>query len=391
MWNIMKKLAFLATCAVANTTFAQDSSLSNPSISAVLDAYYQSTDRVLGGREEGFGLGETEFVISAAIDDMFYGKLTTVVAVSDSETELELEEAFIQTTALPGGFSIRAGRFLSDAGYLNNQHVHSDNFIDRPGAYRAFMGGHYFDDGIRLSYLAPTDLYWSTSIELFSGSSLQAEGIEAPQSVGIYNLITKVGGDINVESSWQLGLTWSHNKNGQGFEHEEGEENVVHEDEHGHNHEIAYLGENTLISDFVYKWAPDGNYKYNHFALSGEYFYIDDFMPQHDEDGLEEEAHLSTKDHMSGWYLSGVYQVSPSWSTGIRYGETQTALLEGENAGDQKLQETELMLAWHNSHFSKVTLQYTHQEVVNFEGFRNDNIISLQFVSALGAHNAHQF
>ena len=59
-------------CAFAPiTVLAEDSSLTNPNISAVLDGYYQTGDRGLDGRGEGFGLGETELAISANIDDMF--------------------------------------------------------------------------------------------------------------------------------------------------------------------------------------------------------------------------------------------------------------------------------------------------------------------------------
>ena len=94
---------------------------------------------------------------------------------------------------------------------------------------------------------------------------MQAEELESPETIGIYNLMTKIGGDIGEESSWQMGFAWSHNKNGRGMEHDEHDEEPghddEHEDEHGHSHTVSYLGENTLITDFVYKWAPNGNYK----------------------------------------------------------------------------------------------------------------------------------
>lgn len=117
------RLSVLASALISAAAAAETPTLGNPAISAVLDGYYQSGDRALGGREEGFGLGESELAISANIDDLFYGKLTAVIEAHDGETELELEEAFVQTLALPGGLSVRAGRFLSDVGYLNNQHL----------------------------------------------------------------------------------------------------------------------------------------------------------------------------------------------------------------------------------------------------------------------------
>ena len=93
-------------CAFAPiTVLAEDSSLTNPNISAVLDGYYQSGDRPMSERVEGFGLGETELAISANIDDMFYGKMTAVLASHDGETEVELEEAFIQLIGTDEGIA----------------------------------------------------------------------------------------------------------------------------------------------------------------------------------------------------------------------------------------------------------------------------------------------
>ncbi|MCL2914558.1 hypothetical protein L2725_12350 [Shewanella corallii] len=399
------RISAVAAALTATFAAAETPTLSNPLISAVLDGHYQSEDRILG-REKGFGLGETELAISANIDDMFYGKITTVLEVHGSETEVELEEAFIQTLNLPAGMGIRGGRFLSDIGYLNNQHPHTDSFVERPGVYRAFLGSHYFDDGLRFNYLAPTDTYWLLGVEGFSGDSLRAadeSGEREYETVGVYTAYTKIGGDIGDSSSWQLGLSYLRNENGRMSAHEEhgheegghAEEEHGHE-EHGHSHSAAYTGENMYGADFVFKWAPDGNYKYQHLTVSGEFFRIEDFMPleeHHEEEGHEEEhGHEGHgKDYMQGWYLSSVYQFSPHWSAGIRYGQVDTQLMHEDHFDAQKLKETDVMLAWHNSHFSTVRLQYTRQDGTNFDGFTDDNIITLQYVMTLGAHGAHQF
>jgi hypothetical protein len=317
--------------------------------------------------------------------------------------------------ALPGGFSIRGGRFLSDIGYLNNQHLHTDAFSDRPAVYRAFLGGHYFDDGIRLSYVAPTDVYWTLGAEAFKGDKMRAadEHNERDFSdVGVYSAFSKWGGDIGLSSSWQFGVNYLRNDNGQAFlehhdEHDEHDEHADSFDEHsGHSHSAAYTGENTYIADFVYKWAPNGNYKYQHLSLSGEFFRVNKIAKLADEeheahDHEEHEAHgheeseadhgEGFKDYYQGWYLSSVYQVSPSWSAGARYGEVDTQTIHGDHLDPQSLKETELSLAWHSSHFSTVRLQYTHQKGTNFDGFTDDNIMTLQYVMSLGAHNAHQF
>ncbi|MGX9460448.1 hypothetical protein ACWXWU_04310 [Shewanella sp. A14] len=400
MSALKTRVSLLAlACAVSSySAMAEDSSLTNPSISAVLDGYYQTGDRPLAERDEGFGLGETELALSANIDDNFYGKVTAVIESADGETELNLEEAFIQTLALPSGLSARAGRFLSDIGYLNNQHKHTDSFTERPAVYRAFLGNHYFDDGIRLSYVAPTDLYWTMGVEGFSGDSLRAadeHGDRDFDDVGVFTALTKIGGDIGVESSWQLGLSYLRNENGLAYaEEHEGEEEEA-EEEHEHSHSASYTGENTYIADFVYKWAPNGNYKYQNLTVSGEYFRVTDIFgeePGHVDDIDDMDDHeISDDDYHEGWYLSSVYQFSPSWSAGVRYGQVETYEIHEDHLDPQKLKETEVSLAWHSSHFTAVRFQFTHQDGTNFDGVEDDNIFTLQYVMTLGAHGAHQF
>ncbi|HBF47836.1 MAG TPA: hypothetical protein DDW91_15835, partial [Shewanella frigidimarina] len=303
---------------------------------------------------------------------------------------------FIQTLAMPYGLSVRAGRFLSDIGYLNNQHLHTDAFTDRPAAYRAFLGGHYFDDGIRLNYVAPTDLYWTMGVEAFKGESLRAtdeHGERDFDDVGVYTALTKIGGDIGIESSWQLGLSYLRNQNGQAYAEDEHEDEAADEEGHAeHSHSASYTGENTYIADFVYKWAPNGNYKYQNLTVSGEYFRVTDIFGMEPGHILEaDHEDVSTDDYHQGWYVSSVYQFSPSWSAGIRYGQIDTNEIHEDHLDPQKLKESEVSLAWHSSHFSTVRLQYTHQTGTNFDGFEDDNIFTLQYVMSLGAHGAHQF
>ncbi len=394
---------------LVTSAYAQDKPSLN--ISAVLNGYYQSTDhKVLSEKEKGFGLGETELAFSGAIDDAFYGKVTSVIESAHGETELELEEAFLQTLSLPYGFSVRAGRFMSDIGYLNNQHLHTDSFVDRPAVYRAFLGSHYFDDGVRLDYVAPTDIYWAMGFEAFKGEKLQSESFSSEEhegdvkSVGAYTFYTKLGGDIGDSSSWQLGLSYLRNENGHSLIEEHGHHEDMDHDEHehedhdvhgheepehgdeGHSHNAAFTGKNLYGADFVYKWAPQGNYKYRSLTLSGEYFRLTDTFLA---DEAEHQPEFD-KDHQ-GWYVSGVYQWSPKWSTGVRYGRIDTYPLHEEELEKASLKETEFEIAYHHSHFSVIRLQYTHQDGNEIFMPIDDNSITLQFNMTLGAHGAHQF
>ncbi|MCW7555441.1 hypothetical protein NX722_23010 [Endozoicomonas gorgoniicola] len=400
----------------------------NPNYSLILDGHYKSEKSALSETDKGFGLGHVELSISSPVDDLFFGKLTAVLHSHDSKTDVETEEAFIQTLALPGGLSVRAGRFLSDFGYLNSQHTHTDSFTERPAVYRALLGSHYFDDGVRVSYLMPTDIYWNIGAEAFSGKKLRANNIKDPNSVGVYNFFTKIGGDFNHEHSWQIGFNYLRNENGTSprshpvehhahnlhqkhhdeeehhhhdhHEHHEKEHhhkqhdaNLQHSDgnhshhsnhhhDHHHCHKASYTGKDLYGVEAVWKWAPEGNYKYRHLSLSAEYLQARNIT--------DNKTIKSSDDKHDGWYLSSVYQFAPQWATGIRYGEFNGLKLENDHHHKNSLQETELMLSWSHSHFSTIRLQWTHQKGKGLEHI-NDNIITLQYVMSLGAHDAHQF
>ena len=351
----------------------------DPYFSLILDGRYKSSNTALSEQEKGFGLSHVELGISATIDDLFYGKFTGVLHQHHNKTEFEAEEAFFQTLALPAGFSIRAGRFLSNVGYLNSQHTHADSFTDRPAVYRGLLGSHYYDDGARFDLLFPTDLYWSAGVEVLNGKKMQAHDFKNPSSVGIYTGYTKIGGDIGISQSWQLGLSYLHNRNGTSQTAAETQHHHSH-DHHdpSHCHSAQFTGKHLYGVDAVWKWAPEGNYKYQSLALSGEYLRAQDTKEKN-----------SGRHYHDGWYLSSVYQFTSQWATGLRYGEFNGTRFEHE-IQEQKLKETELMLSWSHSHFSTIRLQYTHQQA---DGFKQDqdNAVTLQFIISLGAHDAHQF
>lgn len=376
-----KKLVSLAIGSIfASPVFAD--TLSNPQIGVVVDGYYQDGQRHNSEREEGFGLGHTELNLSSNIDDKFHGALTAVLESHGDETELELEEAFIETLALPYGVNVRAGRFLSDFGYLNNQHMHTDSFVERPIAYRTFLGSHYYDDGVRANIVLPTDLYVKFGVEALSGNKMSS--VEDGSKVGVYTTTMKLGNDFSESSSWQFGLSYLRNENGKVKEFEDHDHG--HEEEHDHSHAAAVTGANLYGADFVWKWAPDGNYKYSNFTLSAEYMLLDGVVDSKYKNDAE------SPDHLSAYYVSGVYRFNPSWSTGLRYGEAES--YDGHAHGDHMHftalndKEMDAMIAWDSSHFGTIRAQYTR---IDNQDSETDNVFTLQYVMTFGAHGAHAF
>lgn len=374
---VNKKLVSLAFGSILVSPVFADT-LSNPQIGVVLDGYYQDGQRNNSERDEGFGLGHTELNMSANIDDKFYGSLTTVIETHDDETELLLEEAFIETLTMPYGLSIRGGRFLSDFGYLNNQHMHTDSFVERPAAYRTFLGSHYYDDGVRANIVLPTDLYVKFGVEALSGSKMSS--VDDGSDVGVYTTTLKLGDDFSESSSWQFGLSYLRNENGKVREFGD------HDHGHDHSHGAAVTGSNLYGADFVWKWAPNGNYKYQNFTLAAEYMLLDGIV----DDKYKNDA--ESPDTLAGYYVSGVYRFSPSWSAGLRYGEAES--YDGHAHGDHMHftamndKEADAMIAWDSSHFGTVRAQYSRVENQSKE---TDNVFTLQYVMTFGAHGAHAF
>ncbi len=112
----------------------------------------------------------------------------------------------------------------------------------------------------------------------------------------------------------KFGLSYLRNENGKVKEFEDHDHGHGHEEEHGHdhNHSAAVTGANLYGADFVWKWAPDGNYKYSNLTLSAEYMLLDGVVDSKFKDDAE------SPDNLSAYYVSGVYRFNPSWSA-VRY------------------------------------------------------------------------
>ena len=373
----------------------------NPDISLILDGRYVSYDNdsdyelpgfMLGGEaglgEKGFQLGHNELVIAANIDDMFYGKMTTVLADHEGETEVELEEAWIETLGLGGGATIKAGRFFSGIGYLNDQHPHSWDFADAPLVYRGLFGDAIRDDGVQLSWVAPTELFFKLGAELTRGAQFPAGGA-ADDGKGASAIFAKIGGDVGASHSWQLGLShWQAEVEGRtsgGHVHGGGAAEIP-----------TFTGDSAVNGvDFVWKWAPNGNSTERNFKLQAEYFVREEEgdVVLAGSDPLESTSYDGKQ---SGWYTHAVYQFMPRWRVGLRYdqldsdneGSDEAVLGEAglDNEGHTPKRST-IMVDYSRSEYSRIRLQYAKDD--SYED--SDNIVMLQYVMSLGAHGAHQF
>jgi len=380
----------------------------NPSLSAVLQGSINSytinpDDYALPGFQlgeegglaaEGFTLDETEITLSASVDPYFYGQ--TTISLADEAaggTEVGLEEAFVDPLMLPAGLGMRFGKFYSDIGYLNRFHTHVWDFHDAPLAYSAFLDKQYGDTGLRLDWLAPTDTYLLIGGETFAGNSFPA-GSSTQVPGNVQSLFVKLGGDVGVSHAWLAGLSglWV-------------DANDRQTDVPGDTRDTFNGSSNLLLGDFVWKWSPNGNATQRYFKFQSEYFY-------RDESGnvaVENDGNNGLMDYdgtQHGWYAQGVYQFMAHWRAGLRYDRLSAdndfdvtslggfpnsqAVIDasGMDSFGYHPHRWSVMMDWSPSEFSRLRLQYEHDEsLIN----QVNNAWTLQYIMGLGAHGAHEF
>ena len=301
----------------ASSSPTSSDSAFNPGISLILSGIYANRSQnsnyhitgfqsggEIGPGLRGLSLAESELGVYANIDHYFYGGLNLSLAPDNT---VSVEEAFIQTTALPAGLTLKAGRFFSGIGYLNDQHAHTWDFVDNPLAYQAFLGGQYGDDGVQLKWVAPTDTLVELGAEAGRGRIAGTMGKDK-NGAAMGSVFAHLGGDLGISNSWRAGVSYLRASASDRQSHDV--------DAAGQFVTNTFNGDSRIwIGDFVWKWAPNGNTHSTNFKLQGEYLH-------RTEDGNLSYNSANTAAYaasQSGWYLQGIYQFMPEWRAGVRY------------------------------------------------------------------------
>lgn len=363
-----------AAPAAANNAF-------NPAIGVVLNGTFAAMDRdpaayripgfqlANGAKpgQRGFALGESEVNLNANIDHALFGNLTVSL---DRDNTVSVEEGYIQTTALPWGLTVRAGRFFSGIGYLNEQHAHTWDFADAPLPYRAMLADQYGDDGVQVRWLASTAMFLELGAEGFRGDAFPADGA-GNRGVGGASAFVHVGDDIGEAGeggSWRAGLSHLWTK----AQARTNGTDVFTGDDH------------TYIADAVYKWAPNGNFNDRYIKLQAEAFL------RREAGQLNGIGYAATQ---NGFYVQGVYQFIPQWRVGLRYDQVASAdpgaALAGSVVDPQGHvgRRESAMIDYSTSEFGRFRLQGNLDQSQP----KTDKQILLQYTVSLGAHGAHIF
>src|SRR5437762_6915477 len=139
-------------------------------------------------QQRGFNARNIELAFDGAVDPYFEGFANIVFKLdNDNETEVEVEEAFMQTTNLPFGLQLKGGQFFAAFGRLNPMHPHVWDFADDALVHGRLLG----PDGLRgvgaqISWTLPTPWYSQLILASQNGRGGTGFSFRNPGDNGIF-------------------------------------------------------------------------------------------------------------------------------------------------------------------------------------------------------------
>ena len=131
----------------------------NPAIGMALDAaFHDSNDKA------AFQFRAAELGISAPVDP--YLKAWTFITGSNGG--VGVEEATLETTALPYNLTARGGRLFATFGRMAHFHDHELPVVERPRSLDTYIGGETQADGMEVSWLVPAGFYLNATFGTYN-------------------------------------------------------------------------------------------------------------------------------------------------------------------------------------------------------------------------------
>ena len=339
--------------------------------------------------KNGFSLRNAEISLDGAVDPYFKGFANIVLKLdNDNQTSIELEEAYLMSTALPANLQVKAGQFFANFGRVNPQHPHQWAFVDQP----IIIGRAFGPDGLRSigaqgSWLVPVPFFTELTLGVFDGQGGTAHSFRnqgEPDALGVdrfhgretTNRGLRGAGDLlfvpRLASSFDL----------------TDEQTLVVGTSAAFGPNDTGGGNATQIygADVYWKWKPSN-------ADAGFPFvsWQTEVLYQRYEAGADLGASLPAET-LSDWggYSQILWGFKPRWVAGLR-GESAKGNHGAFDAEDVFRGERERVspgITFYPSEFSKIRLQYNYDHGALFGDAHS---IWLQFEFLLGAHGAHKF
>src|SRR5712691_6699690 len=340
-------------------------------------------------QQRGFNARNTELAFDGAVDPYFEGFANIVFKLdNDNETEVEVEEAFMQTTSLPYNLQLKAEQFFDAFGRLNPTHPHTWDFADAPIVHGRLLG----PDGLRgvgaqISWIVPVPWYSQLILASQNGRGGTGFSFRNPGEDGIFfgreTTDREARGlqDFVWIPRWENSVDLSPTQVVLA-----GVSGAFGSNETGANSRTQIYG-----ADFLYKWKSanaEGGFPFVKWQT--------EFMYRRFEAGrgMNESFPVAETFHDWGLYSQIMWGFKKGWVAGIRgdYLNMEDSKFT-DDFERQSRSRVSANLTWYPTEFSKIRLQYNHDFL--YENFfladRDVDSVFLQFEFILGAHGAHKF
>jgi hypothetical protein len=272
--------------------------------------------------------------------------------ISFTPDGVDVEEAYATTLALPFNLQLRAGKFFSPFGRMNQQHPHVWEFVDPPLARGRLLAQETLSGpGLDLSWLAPTP--WFAQVELAAQTTVPFDGL-SPEFTGLVRLLQYF--PLSDSASVGVGLS--------GARRREGAPGAFRD-----------LGG----ADVYFRNRPPTSRSY--LAVQGE-LYLRKFEDAPVPGGAPGEMLSARPEH--GWWAQAFWREDAFVGYGVRYEEAPAAGISAP-ATERRVGG---VLDWYPSEFSRVALETSYDLL---PGGRGGVEALLHFEFGIGAHGAHPF
>lgn len=340
-------------------------------------------------QQRGFNARNAEIALDGAVDPYFEGFANIVLKLdNDNETQIELEEAFLQTTSLPFGLQVKGGQFFDAFGRINATHPHTWEFADSPLVNGRLLG----PDGLRgvgaqVAWTLPLPWYSQLLFAVQNGRGGTAYSFRNPGDDGVFYGRMTIDRDASAlhdllyvprfENSFNLsdtqtvlfGVSGAFGMNDTGSD----------------SHTRIYG------ADFLYKWKSaraEGGFPFVKWQTEAMYRRFEAGR------GLNDSFPVSETFKDWGIYSQVLWGFKKGWVAGIRgdYLHMQDSQFTDDDMR-QSRSRISANITWYPTEFSKLRLQYNHDflEENAFLASRDEDSVFLQFEFILGAHGAHKF
>ena len=340
-------------------------------------------------QQRGFNARNTELAFDGAVDPYFQGFANVVFLLdNDNQTEVELEEAFMQTSSLPYNLQLKGGQFFADFGRLNPTHPHTWDFADTPLVNGLFLG----PDGLRgvgaqASWTLPLPWYSQLVFASQNGRGETGFSFRNPGDNGMFFDRETTDREARglqdfvwiprFENSFNLSDTQTVLA---------GVSGAFGSNETGANSRTQIYG-----ADLLYKWKSshaEGGFPFVKWQTEVMYRR---FQAGH---GADDSFPVAETFHDWGFYSQVLWGFKKGWVAGVRgdYVHMQDSMYT-DDLDRQSRWRLSADLTWYPTEFSKIRLQYNQDflEENFFLSEREVESVFLQWEFILGAHGAHKF